>query len=557
MVSNFRSRFRNTDAKSEFRQRRRELLLSASPYTFDRTIYHYRHYATSAAHYLNRDDFYIPIGDNRYTCYSWNTYGTSRRTINQVAECQPGLFTPAVTATRNGSGWSSGTNDGCYVSGSPDTAGGTYYSNATNTANIVFNGAYSTGNALCLVIAATSNNGYGIVSLNSNDTGAANLLPKVTAAQTVSGGGVMLDADLGKTYIDFYAGSFKGDVHIPIAENLDEDVQHNLTVTIRGNVGPNGAAAGGSGLTCRFVGLIACRRDSLPTTASHRMARMREINDLGGQVVSAMPVVLGYSPDGVNANYRLMGENHVGTDVGIVIAESQDSHVITDAAGDVVTPVAGTWQSSTSYDIDSLSTLSYGGTARATKHLRYRLRATDSMQVLVTGRINIIVDGYMHATFMGMLPAFTNRYIHSSVYEKTDFNRALLLSGGLHSKKGDKYIPDLTWTSGASIEYPVKGADTIVYFSPNHDTVWLMHTPRPDITVNNWLQSQNWHSFVRVVAQTGQPAPGGLKAYFTRVSESGTGGVAVAIPAGTVLDFEVGWRSMRINRAAQTLLGEF
>jgi hypothetical protein len=357
---------------------------------------------------------------------------------------------------------------------------------------------------------------------------------------TVAGGGLYLNEDLGKTYIDFYSGAFSGDEHVPVAENLDEDVEHSLVVYVKATAGN----AASSGVSVRLVGAVACRRDSVPTAADHRMVRWRKINDQHLSL-SACTAVIGWHSTTTSASARLVGENHVGVDGGVTLAEAAVSYTLTNAAGDTITPVRGTYASSTSFTISRVTTLSYNGTTFAQKTFTYRFRADTPMQLTATGRINFIVAGYVHTALIGMLPCFQMRNRYGTTPEKTDFNKALL---------GDRLIPNLDWVSGSSIEYKSKNVDTIVHFSTDHDTVYLMHCPRVDVTLNNGLYASPDESYVRAVANTvSTTAPGGLKSYFGRVGQSSLGGTPEPAPAGTVYEFNVGWRVMRIKRAGEVL----
>lgn len=523
-------------------QRRRELLLQSAPHILNPTIYHYRNHASSGVMYLDLDYYFVPIGNNLYAGYGFKQYAnTSVRTLGTINEYRPGLWTAASDGTLGGSGsWSTTADNSVFVPGTPDAGGGNYRSNATAGGTATFSGANMTGNCIVLSIVAFTNNGYAIVSLDGNDTGTANRLPIVTSDMIQANGGNFLDADLGKTYIDFYAGAFMGDEHVCIAENLDEDVQHTLVITVRGAKGTTAS----SGNSVRIAGVIACRRDSVPTAANHRMARIRRINDTN-DALSAIPVVVGWAADNNPANGRLMGENHVISDGGVLPGESSVSFVITDAAGDTITPVRGTYATSSKFTIDKVTTLTRDGTPVCTKRCVFTFDATQPMHLMLTGSINFLLAGYLHASFFGMLPAFRARNRYGTTFEKTEFDRGLL---------GDRIIPNVEWTSGSSIEFRAK-VDTMGWFSTTHDTVWLMHMPRPDLNVDNWAASQDQHSFLRAVANVVAPGapPGGLKAYFARVSTPDVGGVPVSLPVGSVLDFSVGYRLMRIARAASVL----
>jgi hypothetical protein len=524
-------------------QRRRELLISSPPTTLNNTIYHWRHYAASGATYLDRDDFYVPFGTNLYAQYSFNQFSsTSVRTFGITNEARAGLFTAAASATGTTGSWTDLTDVTAFIPGTPDAGGGNI-KNASAAATMTFSGATMTGNAIGLIIFATTSNGYAIIEVDGDQTGTAagaNMLPKVTASMIQSAGGNYLDSDLGKTYIDFYAASAIGDEHVPIAEGLDEDLAHSLVIYARATKGTTAS----SGTSVRVVGVVACRRDSIPTTASHRMIRWRKINDQHLSL-SACTAVIGWNSTTTSSGARLVGENHVGSDAGVTLAEAAVSYTLTDAAGSTITPVRGTYASSTSFTINRVTTLAYNGTIFAQKTFTYRFRADTPMQLTATGRINFIVAGFVHTGLIGMLPAFQMRNRFSTTPEKTDFNRALL---------GDRLIPNLDWSSGGSIEYKSKNVDTIAYFSTDHDTVYLMHCPRTDVTLNNGLYASPDESYVRAVANTvSTTPPGGLKSYFGRVGQSSLGGTPEPAPAGTVWEFNVGWRVMRIKRAGEVL----
>jgi hypothetical protein len=523
-------------------QRRRELLLQSPPPLLDRTVYHYRHHASSGVMYLDLDYFFVPIGGGLYAGYGFKQYAsTSIRTLGTINEYRPGLWTAASSGTLAGSGsWSTTPDNSVFVAGTPDAGGGNYRSNATSGGTATFSGSYMTGNTIVLVITAFTNNGYATVSLNGNDTGAANRLPVITSSMIQANGGNFLDADLGKTYIDFYAGAFCGDEHVCIAENLDEDTEHSLVITVRGAKGTTAS----TGNSVRISGVIACRRDSVPTTASHRMARVRKVNDLN-DALSAIPCVIGWAADSNSANNRLMGENHVGTDVGIAIAENGVSHVITNAAGSVITPVRGTYATSTAFYVNRVTTLTRAAVSICTKNCTFSFNPAEPQHCMIAGSVNFLTAGYLHNSFFGMLPAFQARSIYGTTFEKTDFNRGLL---------GDRVITNVEWTSGGSIEYRAK-VDTLAWFSTAHDTVWLMHMPRPDLNVDNWAHSADMHSFLRAVANVVSPGlpPGGLKGYFTRISTSDASADPQSLPAGSIINFEVGYRLMRIAQAATVL----
>jgi hypothetical protein len=524
-------------------QRRRDLLISSPPTTLNNTIYHWRHYAASGATYLDRDDFYVPFGTNLYAQYSFNQFSsTSVRTFGITNEARAGLFTAAASATGTTGSWTDLTDVTAFIPGTPDAGGGNI-KNAAAAATMTFSGATMTGNALALIIFATTSNGYAIVEVDGDQTGTAagaNLLPKVTASMIQSAGGNYLDSDLGKTYIDCYAASAIGDEHVPIAEGLDEDLAHSVVIYARATKGTTAS----SGTSVRIVGAVACRRDSVPTTASHRMVRWRKINDQHLSL-SACTAVIGWHSTTTSSLARLAGENHVGTDAGVAIAEAAVSYTLTDAAGSTITPVRGTYASSSSFTINRVTTMSYAGTTFCQKTVTYRLRPDTPMQLTATGRINFITAGFVHTAVIGMLPCFQMRNRFSTTPEKTDFNRALL---------GDRLIPSLDWVSGSSIEYKSKNVDTIVYFSTDHDTVYLMHCPRVDVTLNNGLYASPDESYVRAVANTvSTTPPGGLKGYFGRVGQSSLGGTPEPAPAGTVWEFNVGWRVMRIKRAGEVL----
>ncbi|MBL9123623.1 MAG: hypothetical protein JNG90_08315, partial [Planctomycetaceae bacterium] len=146
-------------------QRRRELLLESLPPILNRTIYHYRHHASTGVMYLDRDDFFVPIGGGLFAGYGFKQYaGTTVRTLGTINEYRVGLWTAAASSTRTGS-WSNATDGAVFVAGNPDAGGGTYYSSVDGTATMTFSGANMTGNALVLVIVAFTNNGYAIVEL--------------------------------------------------------------------------------------------------------------------------------------------------------------------------------------------------------------------------------------------------------------------------------------------------------------------------------------------------------------------------------------------------------
>jgi hypothetical protein len=525
--------------------KRRDLLINSPPQNVNRNIYHWRHYAPSGATYLGRDDFYVPFGGNLYAQYSFNQFtSTTVRTFGITNECRAGLFTAAASATSTTGSWTDLTDVTAFIPGTPDTGGGNIKNASTNTASMTFSGATMTGNALALIIFATTSNGYAIVEVDGDQTGSsagANLLPKVTASMIVSAGGNYLDTDLGKTYIDFYAGSPIGDEHVGIAEGLDEDQAHSMVIYVRGTKGTTAS----SGTSVRIVGAVACRRDSLPTTANHRMVRMRKINDLHLSL-SACTAVIGWDSTTTSSAARLCGENHVGTDGGVLMAEGAVSYTLVDAAGSTVTPSVGAYATSTAFTISRVTTLTKAGVDFATKTVTYRFRSDTPLQLTATGRINFITNGYVHTALIGMLPCFQMRDRYSTTSEKTQFDRGLV---------GDRLIPNLNWVSGGSLEYKVRGVDTMTVFSTEHDTVYLMHCPNIATSLNNTKYSYPDESYMRAVANVvgAGAAPGGLKAYFGRVGQSSLGGTVEPAPAGTVYDFEVGWRVMRIQRAAEVL----
>lgn len=511
-------------------ERRREILLAKPNLTVDRMCYMYRHYSLGAAAALL--EFYVPIGPNRYAAYELRQHtGASVRTFANSWEARCGTWVPAVSSTRTGS-WSTNTDANAFVTGTPDTGGGTFYSSAGAGATMTFN---LTGSALGLVCSGGTNNGYAIVEVDGDAFGTANLLPKVTHAMTEAGGGLYADADLGKTYIDMYGSTAIHYHELGIADNLSNGA-HTLRLIVSGRKGTEAS----TNVSVRAVGAVGCDELQRPANGL-KMLRFRPLNFMYS-ALSATTLVTNWSTS-PSAGTVLMGENHIITDSGQLPFEvyTPDNLVVRNAAGEALTPDQGTWAASPEFTVTRGTELGVNSVPRARHYVTYRINAVDPMQLTATGRVLFLGAGYLHFAYVGMLPTFKSRYVFGNIYDRTDFNRALV---------GNTFLDDLDWVSGSSIETNVEGADTVALMSTNHDLVYMAHHPQPDISLRNFELSGPGHTILRRVAQTGgNPPPGGLKSYFTRVGN----GFVEPTPAGYTFDYQVGWRVLRLPNAVELL----
>ena len=501
-----RNLFSSGDRVLRTQLNRRRLLLESSSAQLDDTCYLWRHHATSGVTYKDRYDIYVPFSENRFACFGFkDTYSNGVMNFAHLREGVPIVNTSHGSLTKTGT-WGTLSESQAY--------GGTFaYSSAAATETI--SGTIA-GHTLILRAWQQTNGGYALVSIDGSPT-AANRCPRVTPAQVSAG--YFAAGDLGKCYVSFVGNVVYGDEHIVLAEGLSDG---NHTISLTGVGAAQNPPAGSTGKILYVAALAGARSNTKPTDANSSMGFTRDISNLRGGH-SATTHVVSFAPNAALGNQQFMGENH--------LLESQSAGAFA-VDGVAASPAAGAYLSGKVITLDRTTTLNHpNASACASKRVLYTARAGSGMQLVARGVVSWNSAGECTDSYFGMLPVF-NRNTTSGDLENVDFNRGLV---------GDLLVTDFTPNAGA--EYRSHGADLLAVYSTSHDTVAVAHMPRPDLNVNNFLRSDPTYTFLRDVST------GGEKGYFSRSTLTSK----ETITAGATQPFEVGWRIVRLARAAQLL----
>jgi hypothetical protein len=313
-------------------------------------------YRASDSSYTEKQAFwvYVPLGDGWYDGYRisrWDAVSAEKApNVGRHAIARMGKYLAHDNAAASKSGsWTNTTAD--YVHQSKMTQSSTV-DGYVQFADVV-------GASFVLRCPRMSSLGCAVVSIDGDFT-AANRLPTFTAADETAG--KCRAEDVGRRYIDFYAGTTVGDVHIPLADGL-ADAAHTVRITVTGT-----KRAAASGVQVRLAGLvgISAADAAAPPGTGFALGHVENVftsTGLGGEQALPVFAVETTTP----GTYQFAGGVHSGGSDGI---ETVVSWSMFAESTSIVSLSAGTYatgRSVTSKLVSTLATSDAPATVAVTK----------------------------------------------------------------------------------------------------------------------------------------------------------------------------------------------
>lgn len=429
-----------------------------APYTpHSTTCYLFRHPATLSTHrYLNEYQFYVPLESDPADGTRWY-YGMFLGTRN-VAAMVPSMSdiclaklakcVPHTSMTKVGTWTTSPANQ---AAGAFSASGAAYSATAGETASGVVS-----GRTVGLQFFATTNGGYGIVSIDGDFT-RANLLPVFTGADYVAGR--CRPSDVGKRYFSSYATAAINEF-ICLADDLPAG-NHTILIEATG-LKPSASSAA----RCYVERIYGVSTGYAVGDSEVYFVPVRWVNHL--QTVSALCYVPQWAPVG-STNYQFMGANH--SDNSTQSLESQTSLTLYVGDTDQASLAAGTFASGNNIVVRHVTTLAHADslvTNVATKTRTYTMVAGRPHPLMLDVDITYSAAGKMQVEYAGMLVVGNYASLDVVSVRQNEFTKIVVVGnevgipmandGSVANYRGG---PASLWATGPKVEAWVELIDAI------------------------------------------------------------------------------------------------
>lgn len=341
---------------------------------------------------------YVPVGDGYYNYWGIGTWGLSNAEMH-VGRMGLGLIgtythhTDAVNVTKSGA-WSAGIAP--VTTYCPCDAAGNMSITYASTAGAQITFAGQVGHTLIARTVATTVGGYAIVAIDGDWT-AANLCRAFTAADLAAGR--CRASDLGKRYVMIGSVAVWPDLHVPLADGLD-DGAHTVTFEVTGTKHESGAI---SNTRMYISGVVACSKADAGKALSRGsvvVGQLRPINDVKGAGASAhFPIPFLRNGSGVAED---MGEMHGKA--------TQESIAVYRDGVDASAQAAGVYAAGRSVQIEVVATLANSdapSTPVVRKTMTYSFNASGRAPFVGGWQFAFLQDKEAEYIYGAMLPVMS------------------------------------------------------------------------------------------------------------------------------------------------------